>query len=89
MDIDGFRKANLGRDSKRFLAIFSPKWTLLDVLERLWMVGRVATKFNAQVTEFYYFSKIRNSKCPHEDPLKRVAVKGRRRTSAESCHWRA
>ncbi len=35
------RKANLGRHSKRFLAIFSPKWTLLDVLERLWMVGRV------------------------------------------------
>ncbi len=53
------------------------------------MVGRVATKFNAQVTEFYYFSNIRNSKCPHEDPLKRVAVKGRRRTSAKSCHWRA
>ena len=50
----------------------------LDILERLWMVGRVATKINAQVTDFYYFSEIRNSKCPHEDPLKRVAVTERR-----------
>jgi len=68
-------------DPKRPLAIYSPEWTSLDIPERLWMVGRVITKFNAQATEFCYFSKIRNSKCPHEDPLKRVAVK----TSANAC----
>ncbi len=78
MDIDGRGELTIARDSERFLEICSSEWTLSDVPERPWMVGRVATKFNAQVTDFYHFAKIRNSKCPHEDPLKRVAVTGRR-----------
>ena len=46
MDIDGCAQQISGRDSKRFLAIFSPEWTFSDVLECPWMVGRVATEFS-------------------------------------------
>ena len=31
-------------DPKRRLGNFSPEWTFLDIPERPWMVGRVATK---------------------------------------------
>jgi hypothetical protein len=47
MDTHGCAKENSGRDFRQFLAIFSPKWTLLDVLQRPWMVGRVATEVRA------------------------------------------
>jgi len=42
----------LRRDSKRFIAIFSSEWTFLDIRERLWMVGRVATTFSTQLIDF-------------------------------------
>jgi len=32
------------KDSR--LAILSPKWTFSDLLERYWMVGRVATEIS-------------------------------------------
>jgi hypothetical protein len=48
------------------------------------MVGRVATKFTVQVSDLADFVQRRNWKCPHEDPLKRVAAAGCRWIFAES-----
>ena len=47
LDISGYRDAIVWQDFSAFPAISLMQWTSLDVLERYWMVGRVATKFSA------------------------------------------
>jgi hypothetical protein len=47
MDIDGRENKISGRDSRQFPATISSEWTFLDVPERYWMVGRVATELSA------------------------------------------
>jgi len=46
MDFDGRGGPMFGPDSSRFPAIFSTEWTFLDIPERPWMVGRVATELS-------------------------------------------
>jgi len=41
MDIDGRGELTIARDSERLIEICSSEWTLSDVPERPWMVGRV------------------------------------------------
>jgi hypothetical protein len=45
LDVSGYLDAIFWQDFSVFPAISLMQWTSVDVLERYWMVGRVATEF--------------------------------------------